>query len=196
MCIRDSSIGWSGVLLNGWVGTALVDLESFLMMGRSIGWSGVILNDWAQHWLTGGHSWWLGPALIDLGSFLMIGPGTDWPGVILKSHDSSATPADVNNIVICLPRMPMCDLFGNCGKRLRGCDPCLVETWWASAVSSVAWLVQLPCTCACLFSAQMPRCVGSARLVVCLNASPNVYARSQGMEGQSINLGGKGLPPF
>lgn len=37
----------------------------------------------------------------------------------------------------------MCDLFGNCGKRLRGCGPCLVETWWASAVSSVACAVAL-----------------------------------------------------
>lgn len=123
----------------------------------------------------------------------MMGPGTDWPGVILKSHDSSATPADVNNIVICLPRMPMCDLFGNCGKRLRGCGPCLVETWWASAVSSVACAVALYLRLSFLCS---DATVWVRHAWSCASMRRQMYMRAPRDGGAEYQPWGEGLAPL
>ena len=149
------------------------------MIGPSINWSGVLLNDGAQHWLTGGHSWWLGTALIDLGSFLKV-------MTVLQRLQTLITLWFV---------CPGCQCATYSGTAGRDCAAA-IPAWWrhGERLQFLLLLVQLPCTCACLFSAQMPRCVGSACLVVCLNASPNVYARSQGWRGRVSTLGGRACP--
>lgn len=90
---------------------------------------------------------------------------------------------------------PGCECATYSGTAGRDCTAA-VPAWWrhGERLQFLLLLVQLPCTCACLFSAQMPRCVGSARLVVCLNASPNLYARSQGWRGRVSTLGGRACP--